>query len=292
MACILLWNSAVRVHDSQAYRKMDVTRERIRRILELREILLSIQTGHTHTHTGKDTHTHKHTHTHTHTGKDTHTHTHTHTHTGKDTHTHRPNLWGPVGIELHSKHHNAQYGSEWKCNGEEEATHIMVQTGLKKNKTYTHYDQYWWVTNYVSLFACHFSCCFFEVSASMLTLVGLLLCVIASMSFAVHFNVLFTLTDFMCMSKNDQSFFQIIMDSICPVPMSIKMCLLTIIKKKKKKETCQLWLSHFQGKMGNKQHAELRPLNGEHWRFAQINFKISGHQRTSLKLGTDTDFLC
>ena len=45
MACILLWNSAVRVHDLQAYTKMDVTRERISRILELREILLSIQTG-------------------------------------------------------------------------------------------------------------------------------------------------------------------------------------------------------------------------------------------------------
>ena len=45
MACILLWSSAVRVRDSQAYRKMDVTRERISRILELREILLSIQTG-------------------------------------------------------------------------------------------------------------------------------------------------------------------------------------------------------------------------------------------------------
>ena len=45
MACILLCSSAVRVHDSQAYRKMDVTRERISRILELREILLSIQTG-------------------------------------------------------------------------------------------------------------------------------------------------------------------------------------------------------------------------------------------------------
>ena len=44
MACIL-WSSAVRVHDSQAYRKMDVTREHISRILELREILLSIQTG-------------------------------------------------------------------------------------------------------------------------------------------------------------------------------------------------------------------------------------------------------
>ena len=35
----------MRVHDSQAYRKMDVTRERISRILELTEILLSIQTG-------------------------------------------------------------------------------------------------------------------------------------------------------------------------------------------------------------------------------------------------------
>ena len=45
MACILLWSCAVRVHDSQAYRKMDVTREHISRILELREILLSIQIG-------------------------------------------------------------------------------------------------------------------------------------------------------------------------------------------------------------------------------------------------------
>ena len=35
----------MRVHDSQAYRKIDVTRERISRILELREILLSIQIG-------------------------------------------------------------------------------------------------------------------------------------------------------------------------------------------------------------------------------------------------------
>ena len=35
----------MRVHDSQAYRKMDVTRELISHILELREILLSIQTG-------------------------------------------------------------------------------------------------------------------------------------------------------------------------------------------------------------------------------------------------------
>ena len=35
----------MRVHDSQAYRKMDVTRARISRTLELREILLSFQTG-------------------------------------------------------------------------------------------------------------------------------------------------------------------------------------------------------------------------------------------------------
>ena len=35
----------MRVHDSQAYRKMNVTRERISRILELREILLSFQTS-------------------------------------------------------------------------------------------------------------------------------------------------------------------------------------------------------------------------------------------------------
>ena len=35
----------MRVHDSQAYRKIDVTRERIRHMFELREILLSLQTG-------------------------------------------------------------------------------------------------------------------------------------------------------------------------------------------------------------------------------------------------------
>ena len=35
----------MRVHDSQAYRKMDVTREHISFILELREILSLIQTG-------------------------------------------------------------------------------------------------------------------------------------------------------------------------------------------------------------------------------------------------------
>ena len=45
MACILLFSSAVKVHDSQAYRKMDVTREHFRCILELREILLLFQTG-------------------------------------------------------------------------------------------------------------------------------------------------------------------------------------------------------------------------------------------------------
>ena len=33
------------VHDSQSYRKMDVTRERISRISELKEILLLFQTG-------------------------------------------------------------------------------------------------------------------------------------------------------------------------------------------------------------------------------------------------------
>ena len=45
MACILRWSSAVRVLDSHASRKVDVTRECISRILELREILLPFQTG-------------------------------------------------------------------------------------------------------------------------------------------------------------------------------------------------------------------------------------------------------
>ena len=45
MVCLLLWSSAVRVHDSQAYRKVDVMSERINRILEPREIHLSFQTG-------------------------------------------------------------------------------------------------------------------------------------------------------------------------------------------------------------------------------------------------------
>ena len=35
----------MRVHDSQAYRKMAATRERISRILELTELLLSFQSG-------------------------------------------------------------------------------------------------------------------------------------------------------------------------------------------------------------------------------------------------------
>ena len=45
MACTLLWSFAERAHDSQAYRKLDVRKERISRILELREMLLSFQTG-------------------------------------------------------------------------------------------------------------------------------------------------------------------------------------------------------------------------------------------------------
>ena len=43
MACIPLCSSAVRVPDSQAYRKMDVTKEHISCILELREMLLSFK---------------------------------------------------------------------------------------------------------------------------------------------------------------------------------------------------------------------------------------------------------
>ena len=35
----------MRVHDSQAYRKMDAARKRVSRILELRETLQSFQTG-------------------------------------------------------------------------------------------------------------------------------------------------------------------------------------------------------------------------------------------------------
>ena len=43
ITCILLWSSAVRVHDLQAYRKMDVTRKRISRILEMRKTTPVIQ---------------------------------------------------------------------------------------------------------------------------------------------------------------------------------------------------------------------------------------------------------
>ena len=39
MACILLCSPAVRVHDSQAYTKLDVTKEHISPTLELREML-------------------------------------------------------------------------------------------------------------------------------------------------------------------------------------------------------------------------------------------------------------
>ena len=45
MAHILLCSSAARVHDSQAYKKIDMTRDHISRILELRKMLLSFQTG-------------------------------------------------------------------------------------------------------------------------------------------------------------------------------------------------------------------------------------------------------
>ena len=41
----LLCSSPLRIHDSQAYRKVDVTRERISCILEQREMLLSFQTS-------------------------------------------------------------------------------------------------------------------------------------------------------------------------------------------------------------------------------------------------------
>ena len=42
---VFFFGALLRVHDSQAYRKMDVTRERISCILELREMLMSFQTG-------------------------------------------------------------------------------------------------------------------------------------------------------------------------------------------------------------------------------------------------------
>ena len=43
MACILLSNSAVSVHDSHAYKNMDMTDERISLIFELRTMFLSSQ---------------------------------------------------------------------------------------------------------------------------------------------------------------------------------------------------------------------------------------------------------
>ena len=45
MTCFLLLSSAVSVHDPQVYRKMNVKKESISRILELREMLLSFETG-------------------------------------------------------------------------------------------------------------------------------------------------------------------------------------------------------------------------------------------------------
>ena len=48
MARNLLCSFAVRIYGSQAYRKMDVTRERISLNLEPREMLLSFQTGLNH----------------------------------------------------------------------------------------------------------------------------------------------------------------------------------------------------------------------------------------------------
>ena len=43
--CEIFCGTLLRVHDLQAYRQMDVTREHISGISELREILLSFQTG-------------------------------------------------------------------------------------------------------------------------------------------------------------------------------------------------------------------------------------------------------
>ena len=44
-ACVLFSNSAVKVHDSQAYRNMEVTRERISFTFDPRDMLLSLQIG-------------------------------------------------------------------------------------------------------------------------------------------------------------------------------------------------------------------------------------------------------
>ena len=45
MATIRLCSSVVRVHDSQAHRRMCVRKERIGRILKLRELFLSFEIG-------------------------------------------------------------------------------------------------------------------------------------------------------------------------------------------------------------------------------------------------------
>ena len=44
-ACVLFSYSAVKVHDSQAYRNMEMTRERISFTFDLRDMLLSLQMG-------------------------------------------------------------------------------------------------------------------------------------------------------------------------------------------------------------------------------------------------------
>ena len=44
-ACVLFSNSAVKFHDSQAYRKMEMTRERISFTFDPRDMLLSLQMG-------------------------------------------------------------------------------------------------------------------------------------------------------------------------------------------------------------------------------------------------------
>ena len=44
-ACVLFSNSAVKVHDSQAYRNIEMTKERISFTFDQRDILLSLQKG-------------------------------------------------------------------------------------------------------------------------------------------------------------------------------------------------------------------------------------------------------
>ena len=45
MACVLFSSSAVKVHDSQAYRNIDMTRKSISSIFDPRHMLLSLHTG-------------------------------------------------------------------------------------------------------------------------------------------------------------------------------------------------------------------------------------------------------